>query len=137
MFLLAQETVTIIPPWMQGSVGLMAALMILRAVFSFIDRRELKKNGNGGVAPAWAREPIKVLRDVAEDAAAARPKLKDLHVWHSPEEGVQEWKNKHLTEQMTEFKLSLEACSARSSAAIDNNTRAMERLLPILMDLEK
>ena len=137
MFLFAQETVTVIPPWMQGSVGLMAALMILRAVFTFIDRREGKRQNGNGVAPSWAREPLKVMREVEDNISATRTKVKDLHEWHKPENGVQDWKNRQLIELMGEFKVSVEAAAIRSTTATDNNTRVMERLIPILMSIEK
>ncbi len=116
---------------LQLGVGGIFAILILRLVFDFIDRREMKRQSNGnGVAPSWAREPTKTVGTMAI-------RVRDLHDWHKPENGEQTWKNKQMVEMLHDLKEMIEGCSVRSTEAINNNNQLLERIIPILMELEK
>lgn len=111
------------PVWIQLSVGGMFAIMILRVVFDFINRRELKRK-NGGVSY------IDRLNALERHLV---PKINDLHDWHKPEDGEQTWKNRQMLELMKEIK----EIAVNTTRLAERNQSLLERLLPVLTNLEK
>lgn len=94
----------------QLGVGGIFVILVLRLVFDFINKQ--KNNGTN-----------KMVSQVSQ-----------LHKWHEPDqEGEQSWKNKQLIEVVKEIKNE----SLRGTKAIENNTRLIERLMPVLNKIER
>lgn len=131
ILLFAQTVESSMPFLMHIGVGGILAIMILRLVFDFIDRRE--KRGRNGVSPSWAREPMQMVREAIFRQAKIASEIGDLHDWHKPDsDGEQTWKNKQIVELLAEFK---QEC-ARGNLALENNNRLLERLIPLMTRLE-
>lgn len=137
MIFLAQNLLTT-PIMLQLGVGGIFAIMILRLVFDFIDRREIKRiNGSPSIPPTWAVEALTLVKRAVDKMAVMGRLVEDLHDWHKPENGVQEWKNKAMVDLMREFKEAMEHASERSTKAIENNNALIERMIPIVQSAEK
>jgi hypothetical protein len=73
-------------------VGVIAAVLIIREVLSFLGKHQYKRNGNGG-----GNEHTAVMKDhvddMRDDVKNLRDKVDDLHDWHNKkdEDGVFNW----------------------------------------------
>lgn len=65
-------------------------------------------------------------KDVVRRFGPIETQIKDLHNWHAPDsDGQQTWKNKHMLEVLVKL-----------TDVVENHTRVMDRMLPILERLE-
>lgn len=106
----------------QLGVGGIFAILVLKQVFEFIDKR--KQNGNGSKsAPCQLREPGRV-----------EGQLDELHRWHRPDSsGRQSWKNGDLIEAVHEMQRTL---SVQTEALRLNTEATRESLRDIRRDVK-
>lgn len=110
-YLLAESSFSSSIP-LQVGVGGIFAILVLKEVFNFITKQK-EKNGGG--------------------LGKMQGEMATLYKWHEPDaEGEQTWKNKQMIVLLTEIKQE----NVRSTKALENSNRVMERLLPILSRLE-
>ncbi len=131
--LLAQSTALTVPIGIQLGVGGIFVILVLRMVFDFVSTYKAR-NDSGGRVPTWAKKCLETFDTVVLSHADIKRQIGDLHDWHSPDAGgEQAWKNRQMVELLAEFKEE----AARGTRAIENNNRLIERITPLLSELER
>ena len=116
LFYLIAESPMEMPAILELVGGGILVIMVLRLVFDFINKQRMKNGANHVLNP---------YKQAGQIAA--------LYKWHEPDpEGEQTWKNKQLIDMLKEIKVQNESYKM----ALENNTKVMGRLLPVLAKLE-
>lgn len=127
----AQSTAIAVSVWTQLGVGGIFVILVLKEVFTFIEKQKLRRNSSSPIIlPADVLRQLNKLQDTCVDTSSL---MGHVYEWLKPNaDGEQIWKNKQMIELLAEFKVEV----ARGNKAIENNNRLLERIIPVLTGLE-